>query len=81
MCLMTPFRVVAVEPESCLVDVGDHVARVTTLALADDRPRVGDWLVVAGSLAIRRLEPDQARLVTEAVDRAHGSSTDESHRP
>jgi hydrogenase maturation factor len=81
MCLMAPVRVVAVEPGSCLVEVGDHVERVATLPLAGDGPSVGDWLVVAGSLAIRRLEPDQARLVTEAVDRARGSSTDEPHRP
>lgn len=81
MCLMAPVRVVAVEADSCLVEVGDHLERVTTLPLAGDDPAVGDWLVVAGSMAMRRLEPEQARLVTEAVARAHGGSVDVEGQP
>jgi len=81
MCLMAPLRIVAIEAGSCLVQVGDHTERVTTLPLADAELAEGDWLLVAGSMAIRRLEPDQAGLVTEAFERAHGSSDQEARDP
>ena len=81
MCLLAPVRVIAVEEGACIVQVGDRSERVSTVALADSPPIVDDWVLVAGSIAIRTLDVEQAALVTRAVHEAYGSPGDTERGP
>ena len=65
MCLTLPWRVVAVDGERLVVES----ASVRQPAICLDLPdlRIGDFVVVAGSVAVRRLSAEQAAAVERAL--------------
>jgi hydrogenase assembly chaperone HypC/HupF len=74
MCVSYPARVLAVEPgDRALVEQRgrpQHVALLGTGPVA-----VGDWLVVQSGIALARIDPDEARLRRELIDRATGEDS------
>lgn len=65
MCLMAPGRVTALNGDECEVETAGQLARASTFLAGD--LAVGDWVLVAGGTVVRRLDPDQADAMSEAV--------------
>jgi len=72
MCLAVPGKILSVEQEgdplACrgLVDF-DGVRRRVEFALLED-PRVGEYVLVHGGVAMERLRPEEARRVRALLD-------------
>jgi hydrogenase expression/formation protein HypC len=65
MCLMAPARVVSVDGSVCQVELGGRTD-VVSMILEPDL-QVGDWVLVNSGTVVRRLEPDQAEEMTQAL--------------
>lgn len=70
MCLMMPARVIAIDGDTCEVVTGDRVDRVSLLLAPP--VEVDDWVLVFGGTVARRLEPEQAAQMRDAVGQAFG---------
>jgi hydrogenase expression/formation protein HypC len=62
---MAPARVVAVDGSLCQVELGGRVDPASMILEPD--LRVGDWVLVNSGTVVRRLEPDQAEEMMEAL--------------
>lgn len=63
MCLAIPARIhelPADEPHEAIVDVLGVRRRINLFLLQQDRPAVGDWVLVHVGFAMSRIRPEQA---------------------
>jgi len=63
MCLAIPARIVQLFPEEetrALVDVAGVRRHIDTGLLAEDPPRVGDWVLVHVGFAMSKISEEQA---------------------
>jgi hydrogenase expression/formation protein HypC len=65
MCLMAPARVVSVDGSICQVELGGRIDPVSMILEPD--LQVGDWVLVNSGTVVRRLDPDQAEEMTQAL--------------
>ena len=65
MCLMAPARVVSVDGSICQVELGGRIDPASMILEPD--LQVGDWVLVNSGTVVRRLEPDQAEEMTQAL--------------
>jgi hydrogenase assembly chaperone HypC/HupF len=65
MCLMAPARVVSVDGSICQVELGGRVD-LASMILEPDL-QIGDWVLVNSGTVVRRLDPDQAEEMTQAL--------------
>ncbi len=68
MCLMAPGQVIAIDGPMVMVAVSGR--RRAASILAEPGVRVGDWVVVAGDIVLRRIDPATASAMTDAVELA-----------
>ena len=54
MCLATPAKIIRLKDKNALVR-DDHGERRVNLHLLSEKPKIGDYLLVHGDLAINRL--------------------------
>jgi len=73
MCLVVPYRVVALAPGAVSVRMGDEVRAVFAEPELSDVLVVGDHVLVSGGVAVRRLDPAQAEVVSAAAAIAYGT--------
>ncbi|MEE4192473.1 MAG: HypC/HybG/HupF family hydrogenase formation chaperone [Halieaceae bacterium] len=69
MCLGIPLQVHSVEAPGlalCTSGASSSLRRINT-ALLDSPPRAGDWLLAHVDIAIRALDPEEARLIGDAL--------------
>lgn len=70
MCLGVPLQVRAVSSPATAdcAPAGDHSeTRSVNTGLLEQPPRPGDWLLVHVDVAIRPLDPDEARQISDAL--------------
>lgn len=79
MCLMAPGRVTEIHGPEATVEVAGR-RRVVSLLVEPD-VQIGEWVIVAGSLIIRRLEADAAGEITDAVELASAAPPSEPLQP
>jgi hydrogenase expression/formation protein HypC len=63
MCLAIPARIVQLlqdEESRALVEVAGVRRQIDTGLLADDRPRIGDWVLVHVGFAMSKISEEQA---------------------
>ena len=77
MCLMAPGRVSAVEGATATVDVEGRCRLVSILVEPD--VRVGDWVVVAGGVVLRRIDASTASDMRIAVGLASSAPPSQEH--
>ncbi len=75
MCLMAPARITEIHGSEATVQVAGR-RRVVSILVEPD-VRVGEWVIVAGSLIIRRLDADAAGEITDAVELASAAPRSE----
>jgi hydrogenase assembly chaperone HypC/HupF len=68
MCLVAPGRITAIHGSSASVTL-DGRLRAVSIALEPDVV-VGDWVVVAGGVVVRRIAPTTAQDMQAAVEAA-----------
>lgn len=78
VCLVVPGHVIDVAGLTATVDVDGRARTITTLL--DPDIQVGDWVVVAASTILRRVDPADARSMREAVDVAYAQFPDPADR-
>ena len=79
MCLMAPARITEIHGSEATVEVAGR-RRVVSILVEPD-VRVGEWVIVAGSLIIRRLDADAAGEITDAVELASAAPPSEPLQP
>lgn len=60
MCLGTPGRIVDLDGPRAQVDVGGARRLVDLTLIADQAPRLGDWVLIHVGFALARLEEAEA---------------------
>jgi len=68
MCLMAPGRITEIHGSEATVEVAGR-RRVVSLLVEPD-VQIGEWVIVAGSLIVRRLDAAAAGEITDAVELA-----------
>ncbi len=59
MCAPLPFQIVELLPdEKALVKVGDYTEEAILSVI--DNPRVGDFVILHGKIAVARIDPQEA---------------------
>ncbi len=76
---MAPGRITALHGLSATVETDGRRRIASTLAEPD--VQVGDWVIVAGSLIVRRLDPGAAREIQAAVELASSAPSRPDHSP
>jgi len=79
MCLMAPGRVTEVHGAEATVLIDGRRRVVSTLVEPD--VHAGEWVIVAGSLIVRRLDADAAGEISDAVELASTASPSEPLQP
>ncbi len=82
MCLGIPAQLVGGEtghPDLAMVDMGG-VRRVINIALLDDPPRAGDWVLVHMGFALSAMTPDEARDGLAALGAENEAAEQEAER-
>jgi hydrogenase assembly chaperone HypC/HupF len=72
MCIVSPGRVLAVDPEGATVDLDGRTRRASTVLLPD--VVAGDQVLVAAGTVIRRLEPAEAADLIALLALARGDA-------
>lgn len=72
MCISFPGRVVALEGDDAVVELGGRLRHASLRMQAD--VRVGDWVLVGAGSVLRRLEPDEATQISDILAAAVASS-------
>lgn len=70
MCMSLLGRVVALDPEGALVQIGERTRRVATLLVPD--VAIGDDVLVTGGLVFARLTPEEADFRRRMFERMLG---------
>lgn len=68
MCLATPMKLIRIEDEYGFVEHGGKEYRVE-LSLIDE-PKVGDWLLAHGEIAVNRVSEHDAHDIIALINQA-----------
>lgn len=79
MCLMAPGRITEIHGSEATVEIAGRRRLVSILIEPD--VGVGEWVIVAGSLIIRRLDADAAGEISAAVALASAAPPSETLEP
>ncbi len=82
MCLGIPAQLVGGEtghPDLAMVDMGG-VQRLINVALLEDPPRAGDWVLVHMGFALSAMTPDEARDALTALGAENEAAEQEAER-
>lgn len=60
MCLAVPMKVLSIDGDLAEVDQAGVRLKVN-LMICDQRPELGDFVIVHAGFAIRRIDPDEAQ--------------------
>jgi hydrogenase expression/formation protein HypC len=71
MCLATPMKLVRIDDEYGFVEHGGKEYRVS-LSLIDE-PKVGDWLLAHGEIAVSRVPEEDALEIIELISKSEAS--------
>ena len=77
MCMTAPARLVAVDGSTGVVEIDGRRRRASLLLVPDLEP--GDWVLVGAGNALRRLDPTEARELTDLI--AAATAATDSNAP
>ena len=67
MCLAIPLKIKEINGEKAVVESGDH-SHTVDLSLIKD-PKIGDYVLVHGEMAINKLEPKEAEKILKMISK------------
>ena len=65
MCLATPVKLKKIEKDFGFVENGGTEVKVSLSLIS--KPKVGDWLLIHGGLAINKLDDKQAKEILKLI--------------
>lgn len=66
MCLAVPARILSLEGDEAMVDIGGARARVSVALI--DTPRVGGWVVIHTGYALSVLDDEAALALADQIE-------------
>jgi len=64
MCLAVPMEVIEIDGQNARVGLGG-VVRDIRLDILDERPEIGDYVIVHAGFALHRIDPEDARITLQ----------------
>ena len=64
MCLAIPMEVIEIDGQKARVGLGG-VVRDIRLDILDERPEIGDYVIVHAGFALHRIDPEDARITLQ----------------
>ncbi|NVM57328.1 MAG: HypC/HybG/HupF family hydrogenase formation chaperone [Desulfobacterales bacterium] len=64
MCVAVPMKVIEIDGGDVRVELGG-VTRHARLDIVDERPKVGEYVIVHAGFALHRVDPEEARITLE----------------
>ena len=64
MCVAAPMKVIEVEGNRIRAELGG-VTKDARLEIVDERPEVGDYVIIHAGFALHRIDPEEARITLE----------------
>lgn len=64
MCVAAPMKVVEVDGDKIRAELGG-ITKDARLDIVDERPEVGDYVIVHAGFALHRIDPEEARITLE----------------
>ena len=64
MCVAVPMKVIEVEGNKIRAELGG-VTKDARLEIVDERPEVGDYVIIHAGFALHRIDPEEARITLE----------------
>ncbi|OIP04595.1 HypC/HybG/HupF family hydrogenase formation chaperone [Candidatus Berkelbacteria bacterium CG_4_9_14_3_um_filter_39_23] len=69
MCLGTPMKIIRIKGKTATVHSHGHKHKVDTALL--ENPKIGDWILAHGNLAIQTLDKKSANEIIKIQKEAH----------
>jgi hydrogenase expression/formation protein HypC len=66
MCLATPLKIKEIKGEKAVVESGDHDHTIDLSLIKD--PKIGDYVLVHGEMAINKVDEKDAKKILEIVN-------------
>lgn len=66
MCLAIPMKVVNISDDFCTVEL-NGVSKTCFIGFLDDKPSVGDYLLVHAGMAIKRLKDNESEEILKEL--------------
>ena len=64
MCVAAPMKVIEVDGNKIRAELGG-VTKDARLEIVDERPEVGDYVIIHAGFALHRIDPEEARITLE----------------
>lgn len=64
MCVAVPMKVVEVDGDKIRAELGG-ITKDARLDIVDERPEVGDYVIIHAGFALHRIDPEEARITLE----------------
>ncbi|MDY6836830.1 MAG: HypC/HybG/HupF family hydrogenase formation chaperone [Thermodesulfobacteriota bacterium] len=64
MCVAAPMKVIEVEGDTIRAELAG-VTKDARLDIVDERPEVGDYVIIHAGFALHRIDPEEARITLE----------------
>jgi len=64
MCVAAPMKVIEIEGDMVRAELGG-ITKEARLDIVDERPALGDYVIIHAGFALHRIDPEEARLSLE----------------
>ena len=64
MCVAAPMKVIAIEGDTVRAELGG-ITKEARLDIVDERPALGDYVVIHAGFALHRIDPEEAKMSLE----------------
>lgn len=78
MCLAVPMKVIKIDGESALVEMGG-AQKTIGLDIVDPKPDIGDYVIVHAGFAINVIDENEALIILNDFEEMLAHESDSSH--
>jgi len=64
MCVAAPMKVIEIEGDTVRAELGG-ITKEARLDIVDERPELGDYVIIHAGFALHRIDPEEARATLE----------------
>ncbi len=64
MCVAAPMKVIEIEGNTVRAELGG-ITKEARLDIVDERPKLGDYVIIHAGFALHRIDPEEAKMSLE----------------
>jgi hydrogenase expression/formation protein HypC len=64
MCVAAPMKVIEIEGDTVRAELGG-ITKEARLDIVDERPELGDYVIIHAGFALHRIDPEEAKMSLE----------------